>query len=270
MALNGTLTDEQIEAHHAGSMSASFIPWLMAADTAKITREWMRLTDHPGYQREDFSRAWVVQFGKFVEPFALDWHEVTTGMKIVRRQEWVVHPEMTFIGCHIDGWREQDRCVIDAKARVGFQPVPDIVAFYTPQLIIQARCTKADKAALLVVHGGTEPKEWAVTWEADYEEVMWERIHWFWRCVEELRAPAALPAMGAKVIATKQEDMTGSNSWASEAAIWLANKPAAKKFDDAATELKKLIKPDVQRAWGHGIQATKDKRGAVTIKEIQS
>jgi hypothetical protein len=49
----------------------------------------------------------------------------------------------------------------------------------------------------------------------------------------------------------------------------LDNLAAAKVFDSAAKELRGLLDADAKRAFGHGIEAIRNARGAVTLKELK-
>jgi hypothetical protein len=60
--------------------------------------------------------------------------------------------------------------------------------------------------------------------------------------------------------------MATSNAWATHAAMWITNRGPAKNFQTADKELKALVAADAVKAHGHGIVATRDRRG-VTIKE---
>lgn len=260
------LTDEQKQ-RRQGKIGASFIPKLMAGDEAAIANEWMRLVDHPGYVEVDLSNEWLPSFGAFIEPFVLNWHERQTGMPLTDRGQWVDHPHIPYLGCTLDAFRVADNTVIDAKAPSRWNSLENVLATYPGQLVVQKSCTNADNAALLVCHGGDEPTEHAVIWEAEYEAEVWRRIQWFWERVETLQAPCKLPGIKAKLIdAVRVVDFTGNNAWADFAATWLATKAAKTKFDEAAKGIKTLIEDDVARAFGHGICATRSKAGAITVK----
>ena len=45
----------------------------------------MRLVGDPRYEPVNLDDNWSAQFGSYIEPFALDWHQRTTGHPIVRR-----------------------------------------------------------------------------------------------------------------------------------------------------------------------------------------
>lgn len=260
------LTDEQW-AKREGHIGASFAPWLMAGDEKRMVSEWMRLVDHPDYQRPLLGGEWGPTFGSYVEPFALDWHEAKTGQALTRRGEWVEHPSLDYVGCTLDAFRESDHCVLDCKVLSRWSNLEEQRAFYTPQLLVQCRAVKAQFAALLVVYGGEEPVEYPAGWNQDYERQVWERIEWFWGRVESLQPPCALPAVKGQVPAVKEYDMSGSNAWTVYAGRWLGNREAAAVFNESASELKQLVPPDAVRAYGSGIAVSRSKAGSLTIRE---
>jgi hypothetical protein len=232
-------------------------------------REWQRLVGDPDYVEEDLSDVWPVQFGSYIERFALDWHERKTGYAMERRGEVVTHPLMAKVSCTLDAWRALDNCVIDCKAIGQWRKLDDALPYYTAQMVVQRACVGAARAALLVVHGGGEPAEHPVEWTEDYEVAVWTRVAWFLGCVETLTPPVAPKPVAAPVTAVKVVDMAGSNAWAEWAPKWLDNLAAAKVFDSAAKELRGLLDADAKRAFGHGIEAIRNARGAVTLKELK-
>lgn len=259
------LTEEQHRAR-SGKMGASFIPALMAGDETRIAQEWMRLVDHPDYQPEDLSHTWPVIMGNLVETPALDHHEWKTGHPLTRRGEWAPHPELNYLGCTLDAWREADRTVIDCKWMGRRRPFDEARQYYTGQLVVQRGCTQANRSVLLIVYGGDEPAEYEASWDEAYEREVWERIAWFWSRVETLQPPVALPEVKAPVPAIREVCMDGNNAWGSAAGDWLANKNAAAVFEASKKALKALIEPDVARAYGHGVIATRSKGGAIGFR----
>ena len=261
------LTDEQW-AKRADKIGASFVPALMAGDEKKIAREWMRLVGHPAYEPEDLSGQWGPSFGSYIESFVLDWHEKKTGMPITDRGQWVTHPDIPYVGCTLDGYRCKDNTAIDAKQWSRWSKIEECLETYPGQMVVQKACTRAQRACLLVCHGGDEPVEHELLWAPEYEAEVWHRIAWFWNLVETLQQPCALPGVKPALIsAVRVVDMQGSNAWASWAAQWLKYQDGAKTFAAAAKGLKELIEPDVSRAYGHGICASRSKAGSITIKE---
>jgi len=262
MALSATQ-----HAARENKIGASFAPYLLAGDADKILQEWKRLVGAPDYEAENLEDVWAVQLGSYLESFALDWHQRRTGRVLTRRGESVPHPVRSYVAATLDCFREDDRCVIDCKVIGGWRRIDDACAFYTPQMIVQAGCVEAQAAALLIVHGGAEPAEYPITWDADYEAEVWRRIDNFYRAVCDLAPPVEMPAIAAPVPAVREADLSRSNAWVSAATEWLGNRAAAKTFSAAEKSLKALVEPDVKRAFGGGIEAIKNKAGAISIRE---
>jgi len=260
------LTPEQQKLRE-GRITASFIPALMAGDEQKILSEWMRIVEHPDYVAEDLSGVWPVRFGSFIEAFALDWHQMKTGQALTHRGLWVPHPQFPHVGSTLDAYRTDDDSVIDCKAPGRWRKLEDVIDYYPGQLVVQRACTQARRAALLVVHGGDEPKEYEVGWDDAYEGEVWSRIDWFWQRVESLQPPCAIPAAKVPVPAVRQVDMQGSNEWATFAHGWLVTRDAAKTNAEAAKALKGMVEEDVAKAFGHGVLVTRSRAGALTIKQ---
>ena len=259
------LTAEQ-QKHREDKITASFLPYLMAGDEKKILTEWQRIVGDPNYAPEDLSEIWAVQFGSWIEPFALDWHQHKTGRALIRRGEFIKHPSREFFGCTLDAYREDDKAVIDCKAPGQWRKLDDVIQHYTPQMVGQAACMKTAKAALLIVHGGSEPVEYPIEWTKEYEAELWNRVDEFQACVESLTPPVSLPAVAAPVKAIKIVDMSESNVWGNYAAVWLRAKDEAEQFNLAVKELKNLVPADAMKATGHGIVASRNKGGALSIK----
>jgi predicted phage-related endonuclease len=260
------LTPEQKLARQ-GKIGASFAPALMAGDERRILEEWLRLTDHPDYVEPDFSTIWAPSYGSFIEPFALDWHERRTAQPLTCRGVWVPHPELPHIGCTLDAYREADDAVVDCKAPGSYRTLDDVIAYYTPQMVVQRACVGAARAVLLIVHGGTEPREYEATWDEVYEAEVWHRLAWFWGLVESLQPPSTIPASTIPAAVVRRVDMTGNNEFAASADTWLTNRPAAKLCEGAAKTLRSLVEPDVREAYGYGVSLTRDRAGRLLLKE---
>ena len=59
--------------------------------------------------------------------------------------------------------------------------------------------------------------------------------------------------------------MSGSNSWAEFAGIFLRTREAFAEHQSAKTELKALVPEDAKEATGHGIRARRAKNGALSF-----
>lgn len=249
-----------------GRITASFVPALMAGKEDVILREWQRLVGDPAYEPEDLSASWPVQFGSYIEAFALDWHQTRTDRALTRRGEVVVHPDFPDVSCTLDAYRSADMTVIDCKAIGMWRKLDDALPYYLPQMVVQRACVGAERASLLVVHGGSEPAEHPCEWDAEYERQVWDRIAWFRSCVESLTPPVAIAPVAPPVAAVRIVDMATSNAWAEWARTWLDTREPAKRFKSAEAEIKALVPPDAKKAHGHGVRCERTGSG-LRIKE---
>src|SRR4051812_46022608 len=99
-----------------GKITASFLPYLMAGDAERIINEWRKLIGDPNYTPENLDDNWAVQYGSFIEEFALNWHEKKTGQALTERRKVVVHAEKSHVCCTLDAYRVADHTAIDCKA----------------------------------------------------------------------------------------------------------------------------------------------------------
>ena len=257
-------------------ITASFLPALMAGDGAKILNEWRRIVDDPAYEPEDLSDKWPVQFGSFIEPFALDWHERKTGHTLDHRGEVVTHPDRPHVCCTLDAYRGFDKTVIDCKAIGQWRKLDDALPYYAAQMACQRACVGAEKASLLVVHGGGEPVEYPVALAPEYEAEVWQRVDEFWRCVETLTPPVAMAAVAPPVPPEKLRtvDLTAAEcpNWAADMRVhldkWKMSVAEAKKNETATKKVKELLPDDVGLVTWTGVKITRAKNNAVTIREV--
>jgi hypothetical protein len=227
---------------------------------------------------EDFTNNWPVQFGSFIERFALDWHERKTAIPLTRRGEVVQHPTRPDFCCTLDAWREFDRRAIDCKATNAWTPPDDVLAFYMPQMIGQRACTGADSVAILLVHGGGEPVEYEMEIDAAFEALVWQRVDQFAHCVETLTPPVTLqlkrivpPDKWQRIDLDTDSE---SFNWASDMILalrqWAENEGAAELFDDAKLVVKKLLPDHCGRLTHAGVVVARSKNNAVTIRRAKT
>ena len=85
-------------------------------------------------------------YGCYIEPFAIDWHERRTGQPLTCRGIWVPHPELRTVGATLDAYREADDAVVDCKAPGAYRTIDNVIGYYTPQMVVQRACVRAQKA----------------------------------------------------------------------------------------------------------------------------
>jgi hypothetical protein len=101
----------------------------------------------------------------------------------------------------------------------------------------------------------------------EYITQMTERANAFMLCVALRTPPVEVPAIPPPVEALKIINMTGNNHWASAATTWLMMRGHSETFEAAKKVIKSLVPEDAARAFGHGIKVTRDRRGALHIRE---
>lgn len=262
------LSPAQIEARD-GKLTASRVACLMTGDEAEIMNLWLELVGDPAWEREDLSGVWAVQLGSHTEALNLDWHEKKTGKKVIRRGEVVVHPELEWAACTLDGWVEEGYCV-EAKHVGGREPINVIIDRYQPQLQWTMFVTGARKAAISIIMGASEPIVEYIDRDDQYIEEMVKRAKAFMHHVWNLTPPVALPSVASPVRPEKTYDMQGSNAWAADAVTWLSTKQARKDCEAAEKSLKGLVPADAVRCHGYGVVITRDRAGRLSLREKAS
>lgn len=260
------LTPEQLRLR-AGKLTASAVGRLMSGDPDKIMSLWRTMVGEA--DEEDLSDIWAVRLGETTEALNLAWYERNTGRRLIWQGKVVTHPTHHWACATLDGFDTELGGPVDAKHVGGFEPRSTVVARYTAQMHWQMDCTGTKRSALSIIEGAREPVIEIVEWNAEYSAELWRRAGIFMQCVWDLSPPVAFAPIQAPVAAVKEVDMTTSNSWAQEAENWLKTKGYARSCQIAEKELKALVASDVKRAFGHGIEITRDRANRMSIKELR-
>jgi predicted phage-related endonuclease len=219
---------------------------------------------------EDLSGKLAVVLGSWTEAFNRQWYERALGVEVRRAGEVVqcsIHPWRT---CTLDGFLDNKRAVWEAKHCSAFTKADEVLERYMPQLQHNMAVTKADSAVLSVIFGNGKWECFEVASDWMYQDELLEAEMRFWACVQTGEAPVPFPAPRApKPMGVREVCLEGNNAWASHAADWLDSRDAARKHAAATSGLKELVEVDVARAFGHGLEAKRNKAGAVSIKELQ-
>lgn len=261
-----TLTAAQRDAR-AGRVTASFLPYLMAGDEAKIVDKWRELVGDPNWIDTWDGDPWLTHYGSAMEPILLNWREHKTGLKITRRGEVVYHATRPWAACTLDGFSLTENAVIQAKTANRWAPLATLIPKYSWQVLWEVAVTGADRGIIYLSDGGLEPEDREVERDAAKEAEMWARAEAFNRCVETLTPPFPLPPVDAPVKTEKVADMGKSNSWAEHAGIWLATREAARQNESARREITALVPADAARAEGHGVTVSRNKAGHLSVRE---
>jgi hypothetical protein len=265
------LTQAQLKARE-NRLTASVAPVVMGDDQSKLTERWKVAIG--AMPEPDLSDVWAVQWGSHGETFTLDWHERKTGQPLTERGTFCPHPTLPYIGCTLDAYRAFDDCVLDCKVSSSFNPLDDIIEYYTPQIIVQMRCRQAARGALLVVHGTAAPRELEIKADPEYEKELWERMAAFWLCVETLTPPMALPkaippSQWRKIVLDPDNEGVWPN-WGQDMAaclrVWKFTKAHAEMYAEANKELRDIIPDDVGLIEFENMRVIRNRAGSITVK----
>lgn len=257
-------------------ITASFLPWLMAGDHAKIQNHWLRAIGDPrAVVDDDFADSWLSIYGSTVEHIALDWHSKRTGHEITHRGAQLFHPDRAFFSSTLDGYVQERRLLVDCKAINAYRDIGEAAAFYTPQMVGHLGCMpEAEGAALLFVKGGTEPQEVPVYITQGYVDLMWSTVDRYHECIETLTPPVPLhfptvvPPERWRTIDLDDEFAELPN-WSEEMRQLLAGfgetEPYAKAHEAAKAAIKNLFPDDVGRLTHADFIIKRAKNNSVTV-----
>jgi putative phage-type endonuclease len=234
--------------------------------------DWLALWEEKTGRREpdDLSNVLPVQLGTFTEPFNRAWFAQQTGMAVdTTRCDGIVHPAYPFMRANIDG--RVGLALLECKHTNAFAKDDEIVGRYFWQCQHYMAVCAAPATYLSVIFGNMRWDYFEVAADFDAITELMEREAEFWWHVETDTQPETQAASAAPVIAfdaMREADMTGDNEFAASAADWLANKTAAKTFEDATKALKAKVDDDVKLAFGHGVKVSRSKAGSLTIRSM--
>jgi hypothetical protein len=255
------------QAAREGKLTASRVACLMTDDQEKILNLYYELTNDPRFVEPDLSWVWPVQMGIVTEPVNIRWFERKHGKvsmqgQVVERGPWAA--------ATLDGFADEHSCPIECKWTGGREPINTVISRYQPQLHWLMLVTDATQCAISIIMGANEPVVEFVDKDEDYAKELWLRAQTFMLCVQTRTPPVAAAPVGAPIKAVKTYDMTSSNSWASEAFVWLENKDAAKVAQSSEKAIKALVPADAHLCTGHGIQVLRNRGGALSLRELST
>lgn len=218
---------------------------------------------------EDLDNVLPVQMGSWTEPLNRLWLSRALKLDIVPGES-CSHKDRPYLRASLDGVAS-DGGIVECKHVNAFTKEEEVVPKYMPQLQHNLFVTARPHVYISAFIGTFKHVWFKVLPDREYMAKLLAAEDAFWGYVM-----AGAPIFEAKSVETpipasemREEDMQGSNAWAVHAADWLMLQDEAKKFDAAAKGLKELVKPDVKRAFGSGIEITRAKNNALTIKSTK-
>lgn len=241
---------------------------LMNDDWLTLYNEKVGLTEP-----EDLSNVFRVQLGIWTEPFHLKWLAFTEGFSLELPNQRFQHAHQPFMFTHLDGWHKEDEVPIEVKHTNAFNTVSENARYYMPQLQHIIAVTDAPFIYFSAICGNKDPEMVKVSRNQEYIEELIGIEKSFWWHVEKRVPPEITPKGKQKELAKAAQltpvndmrpyDMSSHNEWAVLAADYIEHGDAAKAFEAAKKELKKLVPDDACECSGHGVTIKRDKRGAL-------
>lgn len=260
------LTPEQqkLRAHR---LTGSVVKILMTGTAIEVVALWKQMLGME--EPPDLSGVWPVRLGETSEQLQLDWYGEKRGIEVTRRGE-VVIGKPDWMAATLDGWDTQRDCPVECKHCGGRESLETIIVRYTPQCTWQMLVTGAKECALSVIMGANEPIVEYLAFDSAYARTLFNRAKAFMACVESLTPPAELPKIEAPPPPTKEYDMTPLDHWRIQAERWKQSYGAVEMAKESEKLLKQMVPPDAKEAKGHGVIITRNRAGAMSLREIKS
>jgi len=235
-------------------------------------------------EREDLSRVFKVQLGHITEYFNLVWFADMMDMQMnideisSRSQIAVRNPEHPYIGGLPDAIMTTPNgveYVIDAKHSTCQAPWWDeqkVAEYYFPQMQHNMIATGVHKSYLSVIFGNEAPIAIEIKYDAAWCATYIALCTAFWSHIETKTTPHNPASIKIPKIALddmRELDMRETNQaseWLEHCQCFIDNQAASKDFEDAKKALKKLVPDDVKYAHGDGVEITRNKAGAMTVR----
>jgi predicted phage-related endonuclease len=198
------------------------------------------------------------------------------GTRITRHGEVVRHPTVPHRHASLDGFLVgeagfSESAIVECKAAVGFQKVPDLIEKFYPQVQHNMDCCGVDLGYLSMTLGTYHYALQPIEFDPVYMAALAEEEAKFWEMVEHgvVNISTKMPDVVLDLSKMIEIDMTGNNAWSDAATRWLDHYEAAELLERAKVDIKTAIPDDARRAYGHGVQASRAKNGRVTIKKYE-
>jgi predicted phage-related endonuclease len=262
-----TLSAERLDARSRG-IGGSDANIILSGDSERILRLWREKRGES--PPEDLSDKLSVVLGSWTEDFNRQWYEKISGNRVLESGSEHACSEYRWRKCTLDGLIAGSNAVFEAKHTNAFVKADEVLERYMPQLQHNMAVTQSNRAILSVIFGNAKYEMFEVAADWLYQLDLLRAEKAFWSSVLSGELPVvADPPPAPRCVATRELSFDGNNLWASAAADWLETSKAAKTHASACKSLKELLEDDVSRAFGHGIEAKRNKAGAISIRELK-
>jgi hypothetical protein len=254
---------------------------IMAGDWRALWREKMGI-DQP----KDFAFDFPVQLGIYTEPFHMNWLSRLTNLKLKgpHRQSLVIDRngmKVPIIASQ-DGEIANDGTPVQLKHLHAASNVRQAAIDYAPQLTHYMIAAVKKELLFSMIAGNREPEFVMVGYDEAYaNELLDLEAQFWWHVVHEDEpemnakttrqiVDANAKAINLKLNGQRKLDMTKNNEWCAVAGVYQDHESAAKIFETAKADIKKLMPDDCYEAFGGGLVLKRDARGAIRITRSES
>jgi predicted phage-related endonuclease len=260
------LSAERLDARSRG-IGGSDANIILSGDPERVLRLWQEKRGDA--EPEDLSGRLAVVLGCWTEEFNRQWYAKLSGNPVTDAGVQLTCTTYRWRKCTLDGVVAGSGAIFEAKHTNSFVKPEDVLERYMPQLQHNMAVAKADRAVLSVIFGNARYEMFEVAADWLYQLDLLEAEKAFWSAVLSGEPPVVVDAPPApRPVATRELSFEGNNAWASAAADWLQTNQTAKTHATACKTLKNLLDDDVRRAFGHGVEARRNKAGAITIRSL--
>lgn len=254
-------------------------PWRPVGEDAptdgkaeRLLRLWREKTGQEA--PEDLSGKLFVMMGLFSEPLNAAWFSKNTGFEVAGVGRQHVSPHTPWRTCTLDGVVVENGSpagIWEAKHVNSFRRDEEILDGYMPQLHHNMAVTGHRTAWLSVLKGNGDWFMARVEYDDAYGDAVRDAEEGFWHCVQTGEPPIPMPEVKPpRPPGWKEYDLSQSNTWATNAPLWLSLAPQQKLFKSVVDDLKSAIPEDAKICTGHGVRASIDKRGAVRFTAMEA
>ena len=268
------------KAERLTGIGGSHAPKIMAGQWLDV---WLELTGRAPSRK--IMSDWRYALRMATETLQMDWFEYKTGKTVSHRQVSIRSAEYPWMRCTLDGLIEPDGSPINAKHISKWTPGVRLDAAaarewainaYAWQIVHEAVVANPESMtgyiSLIVGDSDNEPDVFPIEVNPVSMGQLIEAERKFWGFVERDEPPdpnyqPIVPIIEWEKL--REVDMTSSNSWAENAAIWRETISMKRRCDKAAKELRALVEPDVREATGHGVLIKRSRDGrSLYIEEV--
>jgi predicted phage-related endonuclease len=243
---------------------------IMGADEDALLRLWQEKRGE--IDPQDFSTNLAVQLGTATEALNRAWFERNSNARVNDVQKHVRHPVLSWMAATLDGIVEPTGAVFEAKFMLPWSFTEEAAAEkHMAQLQHNMWVVGAKSSVLSVITGGGKWVELTINADPLYQHLLTTAEKKFWRCIQNGEQPRLFAVVPPKprLGTARVVDMSKSNVWADQAAVFRQTRDSYLQHEAAKSELKSLMPLDAKEAIGHGIRAKRSKSGAISFDVLE-